>query len=95
MSQITITQLESLINDVNKFTNSPQFYFDKDDKINIGHYHLYIANGSYSLHKTVNDGSGVTEVLYGETKKELYIQIKALIAGIFLGANLNNPLRNY
>jgi hypothetical protein len=81
--RITDTHLNNAKDLINKLTNSPLKYFsdDEDRKINIGHYHIYQSLGYYSLVKTVNDGGGVSTILAGESKRELYNLMHAFIKG--------------
>ena len=51
---------------------------------NIGNFHLYGAYGLTGVQETCNEQGGVYETLPLSTKRELYIQINALIKGIEL-----------
>ena len=89
MSQrITEKDLNGAINRLNRITNSPATYSDKQEngrfKSNIGHYHLDFAYGGVKLMRTVNESGGVTcPIAMGyETKKEAYYMIHAFINGI-------------
>lgn len=89
MSQrITEKDLQGMINRLNRVTNSPMTYSDKQPdgrfKSNVGHYHLDWAYGGVKLMRTVNESGGVTcPVSMGyETKKDAYYMIHAFISGI-------------
>ena len=89
MSQrITERDLQGMINRLNRVTNSPATYSDKQAdgkfKSNVGHYHLDFAYGGVKLMRTVNESGGVTcPISMGyETKKDAYYMIHAFINGI-------------
>lgn len=89
MSQrITIKHLEGLVNRLNRITNSPATYSDKQPdgrfKSNIGHYHLDQAYGGVKLARVVNTGGGIHSPcpMGYETKVDAYAIIAAFIAGI-------------
>lgn len=85
MNRISIKQLKALCTWINELKNTPIEAYERIDgkvKANIGNYHLYQAYGAVALHRMVNEGGGVTEVLGLSTKRELYDKIHAYIKGI-------------
>lgn len=89
MSQrITQRDLDGLINRLNRITNSPATYADKQPdgkfKANVGHYHLDRAYGGVKLARVYNEGGGITTPcsMGDETKRDAYYIIAAYIAGI-------------
>ena len=85
MERITEKQLECIVERLNRVTNSPLASWtitDKGNKANIGNYHLDYAYGYVSLARMMNEGGGITKVLPGGTKRELYEQLHAFLAGI-------------
>lgn len=83
--RITIKQLESLCDWINKVKEAPIKPYERVEgqfKANIGNYHLYQAYGAVALHRMTNEGGGVSEVLGLGTKKELYNEMHAYIKGI-------------
>ena len=87
MNRITEKQLESLVEYINKLTNSPQEPYSRIDgkcSANIGNFHLYHAYGGVNLHRMSNTGGGVSTPLvsYHTTKRELYNAMQAFISGL-------------
>jgi len=86
-NRITKKNLVSLIETLNQETGSPVTYFttnlDDTRTIAIGHFHLDIAYGGYSLVRTVSTGGAVTDRhIYGRyTAKILYSLIHAFLEG--------------
>ena len=83
MDRITERDLNTLVDQINTLTNSPQRYMI-DSVIQVGHYHVSHAYGGVCLHRTVNAGGGVRCPLgmgHG-TKRELYSELRAFIAGL-------------
>ena len=66
MNRVTVTQLQAVIDRINRMTGSPaQPYRTGDDGrhyANVGNYHLSRAYGGYSLNRMVSDGGGVVSV---------------------------------
>lgn len=90
MDRITNKQLQYFVDELNTLTNSPMKPWVSENNRNIaqiGNFHLYGAYGSTALHRTMNQGGGVTEIIGLSTKRELYNQLCAMIKGIKLGAN--------
>ena len=87
MQRITDKQLKAVVDRINRITGAPETYSDKQHdgsfKSNIGHYCLDGAYGGVSLHRTVNDGGGVTDVLScgHVNKRQLYELMHAWIRG--------------
>jgi len=92
MSRITDRDLDNLALIMNKLTSSPSEYIEelKDGrtKIQVGHFHVSKAYGGVSLHRTMNESGGVTDVFNcGHiSKRELYIRMDAYIDGLIEGA---------
>jgi hypothetical protein len=68
MSRITITNLKSLAELINKTTNSPTEKHTKNAEgkrliSNIGHYYINQAYGGYCLYRIINIHGGVSEPL--------------------------------
>jgi hypothetical protein len=87
-TRTTQKDLDGLVNRLNRITNSPATYSDKQEngrfKSNVGHYHLDQAYGGTKLARVVNESGGVTcpcSMGY-ETKKDAYYIIAAFISGI-------------
>ena len=85
MDRITNKQLEYLVERINTLTNSPlTSYTHSNDKFeaNINNYHIYCAYGAVGLHRMMNLGGGVHEVIGLSTKRELYNRMQSFMAGI-------------
>ena len=82
--RITQKHLEALVARINTVTDSPMAYMDADRKILVGHYHIDYAYGGVSLARTMTTGGGINAPLgsYHRTKRELYDQMQAFLAGI-------------
>ena len=87
MERITKKDLEYLVDRLNDVTGSPPEPHARNDAgqlvANIGNYHLSYAYGGASLHRTVNEGGGVSDVLsYGHVpKRDLYDRLHAYLRG--------------
>ena len=82
--RVSEKMLESLCETINNLKGTPDKAYsviDGKPKANIGNYHLYFAYGSVALHKTNNEGGGITEIIGLSTKKDLYYQLQAFIRG--------------
>lgn len=92
--RITIKHLRALADRLNKLTGSPETYIgaDAEGKLiaNVGHYHISGAYGGWCLHRTMNEGGGVTcPIAQGHIPaRELYEQMHAYIRGIETGRAL-------
>ena len=88
MDRITNTQLNAIVDRINRATNSPMTPYTKnaDGKhtANIGNYHLDWAYGGVCLQRMDNDAGGVNTPLgIGHvTKRALRDAMYAYIAGI-------------
>ncbi len=83
--RISINDLKNLCTYINELKNTPIKPYENVDgkfKANIGNYHLYQAYGAVGLHRMVNEGGGVTEILGLSTKKELFDKMHAYIKGV-------------
>jgi hypothetical protein len=67
MRRVTLKDLESIVNRINRITNSPEASWTKDKsgklRSNIGNYHLDGAYGGWTLHRMSNESGGVEDVL--------------------------------
>lgn len=89
--RITEKNLEALCTRLNKLTGNPEQPYSvklgaDHHTANIGNYHLSHAYGGVCLHQMMNESGGVHSVFgmgHG-TKRELYDQLRAFIAGIEL-----------
>ena len=94
MSRVTQSQLQSLVDELNRATGSPMTPWtrDADDNLraNIGNYHLSGAYGGVCLHRMFNDGGGVTTPLGlgHRPKRELYDELHAYLRSIQAGKEL-------
>jgi len=93
MDPITEKHLKSVVDRINRVTNSPLEPYTRDgDKFtaNIGNYHLSFAYGGVSLERMCNPGGGVSEVFRcgHVTKRELYNRMHALLAGLELAQSV-------
>jgi len=82
-NRITQSDLESLVDRINKATDSPTEPYT-DRKANLGNYHLSYAYGGVKLHRMHNEHGGVETVSTGGygTKRELYNWMSAFLDGI-------------
>lgn len=82
-SRITESQLQSVVDRINRITGSPMNPY-ADGKAQVGNYHLSYAYGGVCLHRMSNEGGGVSAPLCGGhvTKRELYGMMHAYIAGL-------------
>jgi hypothetical protein len=88
MYRITDKDLDRLVMEINKLTNSPLSYCyeigEVPFKSNIGHYHIDHAYSGVKLCCVTNEHGGISDVSqqgYG-TKRELYNWMLAFIQGI-------------
>jgi hypothetical protein len=94
MQRITERDLKGLQDRLNRLTNSPLTYSSERPNgeivhgsscvINIGHYHFSHTYGGVCLHRTVNNGGGVTSVLSSGhvPKRQAYNETCAFIRGL-------------
>ncbi len=86
-ARITDKQLESLVAEINRLTNSPMTPWTRTEsgmRANIGNYHLSGAYGGVCLHRMHNESGGVTTPLVSGhvPKRELYNAMHAFIDGL-------------
>ena len=83
MNRITEKQLQAVVDRLNRITGSPAAPYI-DGKAQIGCYHLSHAYGGVCLHRTHNEGGGVSSPLSTGhiPKRELMGLLHAFIAGI-------------
>lgn len=85
MERITEKQLEAVVGRLNRATDSPLASWTKTSsgtKANLGNYHLDYAYGYVGLNRMVTVGGGVEQILPGGTKRDLYQQLHAYLAGL-------------
>lgn len=87
MDRITEKHLKSVVDRINRVTNSPLESYTRDgDKLtaNIGNYHIDFAYGGVSLDRMVSPGGGVSDVFRcgHVTKRELYNRMHAFLEGL-------------
>ena len=88
MERITESQLNAIVERINRTTNSPMESWTKQGdgtfKANIGNYHLDYAYGGVSLERMVSDGGGVQDVFRcgHVTKRELANRMWAYCEGL-------------
>ena len=92
---ITIKHLENRIRILNESTNNPVETWTQSDvpnvydlKSNIGNYHVSEEYGLFNLYQVSNENGGVNQLFYGKTKRELYLQITAMLVGVGIGKSL-------
>ena len=81
---ITLKMIMNKIDYLNKITNNPTAPWSKQDgklQGNIGNYHLEQAYSSFSLQQMINASGGIKTILHLSTKRALFHQILAYIAG--------------
>lgn len=83
MNRITESQLQAVVDRLNRITGSPMAPY-ANGKAQIGNYHISHAYGGVCLHRMHNEGGGVSCPLIGGhvTKRELLGLMHAYIAGI-------------
>ena len=95
--RISMIQLENSVSDLNEVTDSPQmpYMMNVEGRYTpqAHNYHLDIAYGGFALSRMCATGSGVHTTLNRTTKRHLYNQIQAMIAGVHLGKGIqqNKP----
>ena len=87
MKRITNKDIEYLLKILNEKSNNPVNVFPYKD--NIGNIHTTGQYGYTTIHRTVNDGGGVTTLATGLTKREAYNWLRAAIKGIELKEESN------
>lgn len=91
---ITIQHLDNKTRILNEATGNPLEPFtygytpnDGSGKFHIGNYSVVENYGLFQLVQIVNENGGEDEIFYGKTKRELYLQITAMLEGIRIGKN--------
>ena len=89
---ISVQHLENKIRLLNEVTGSPvePYTFTQhlnSPKANVGHYCLVQQYGCFALHQIANEQGAEHDIFYGATKRELFMQISAMIDGIRIGKN--------
>lgn len=88
MHRVTDKDLQAIVARINRMTGSPLEPYTKGAdghySANIGNYHLSHAYGGVCLHRMVNQGGGVTDVLMccHVPKRELQTAMFAFIRGM-------------
>ena len=83
MNRITESQLQAVVDRLNRITGSPLAPY-VNGKAQIGNYHLSHAYGGVCLHRMHNEGGGVSSPLSTGhiTKRELLGLMHAYISGL-------------
>jgi hypothetical protein len=82
--RVSESLLVKAIDHLNKVTGKPVDTYKREDGrcvAQIGNYHLWSGNGSYSLYQIATEGGGVKDILWGKTKSELYGKIDSFLKG--------------
>jgi len=87
MSRIEMKDLNRAVQTLNEVANRPLSAW-ANGKGQIGNYHVYAADGQYGLHCVCNESGGVNDVIGLTTKRELYNCVRAMIAGVLVGKNM-------
>ena len=85
MNRITQKQLEAVALHINRLAGTPETSYTKTDtgvKANVGNYHLYYTYSRVGLVQMMNESGGVSTILPGGTKAELYYQMQAFLSGL-------------
>lgn len=84
MDRVTVKQLEVLVSQINKLTNSPVSAYTTKPvfKSNVGNFHLSSALYGTELLRMTNEGGGVDVVFGYTTKRDLKGQLQAFIRGL-------------
>ena len=93
----TIKTLESLVQLINKMTDSAPTMYTKtghDRMPNVGHYHLEEPVGGFRLCRMMNSFGGTNDIFYGNTKRELEDKLRAFISGYALARVKENDVRD-
>lgn len=84
--RITDRDLQAQVDRINRAMNAPLDPWsrlpDGSTRSNIGNYHLSHAYGRVSVEVMTNESGGVRRVLGSSTKRELYNELLAFIAGM-------------
>ena len=85
MKRISEKDLELKIQLINEKLRTPlKTYLEIDGKFTaqIDNYHLSMSGGAYALEKIACKNGSVNAVLYGATKKELFLQLESFLLGL-------------
>ena len=89
MYRITESDLEGLVRDINKLTNSPQEPYswgeNKQLHPNGNCYHLSATYGGVSLHRMCNDGATAIRDVFScghVPKRDLYNRMRSFLVGL-------------
>ena len=85
--KITKHMLDVLIDRINTKAGAPLTPYTRTPEgnivANIGNYHLDCAYGGYQLCVMQNNGGGIHNITSGyDTKKDMYYQLQAFLAGM-------------
>lgn len=85
-NRITEANLQAVVDRINRTVNAPMEPWTRlpngTARANVGNYHLSHAYGRVSLEVMINEGGGVKRVCGSGTKRELYNEMFAFIAGL-------------
>jgi len=84
MQRVSLTQLEILVKRINEATGMPVTPYTRVNNVtvaNVGNYHIDEAYGGVSLCQ-MSDMGGVYTILERSTKRELFYQLHAFLAGM-------------
>lgn len=66
MNRVTIKQLKSVADMLNRMTGNPLEHYAKNDagewRANVGNFHISQAYGGYCLHQMCNESGGVRDI---------------------------------
>ena len=88
MPRVTVSELQSIIDRINRVTGSPMEPYvtgpDGRPQAQPGNYHLSRAYGGFCLHRMSNTGGGVSSPLYSGhiPARELRDQMLAYVYGL-------------
>jgi len=87
MERITAKQLDQMaavINDQFKVEATEAWTRQEDGsyKANIGYHHIQSSGYGHSLVRICTEGGGITDILHGDTKRELMKQMRAFSYGL-------------
>jgi len=91
MNTITKSDLQAVVDRINRVTGSPLEPYSRTGEVpnqtykaNIGNYHLSGAYGGHALHQMQNDGGGVRDIfgMGHVSKRELYNLMHSFLKGM-------------
>ena len=86
--RVSQSLLVKAIDHLNRVTGNPVDTYKKEGRsfdAQIGNYHLWCGNGSYSLYQIATKGGGVHDILWGKTKNDIYGKLDAFLKGFRVG----------